>query len=137
MALEIQYEIAGCRPVADNIDLVNRCMEHDKNVFLLVDTYLPSFVIRRMPNLCGVYHYNWLYVSCGEGTCKADGSLFWKVLAYQEIRLHELRHIGSDRQGDVAEPWRVGVHVKRGKKGNLSAIDKKLPEETAWYECTR
>lgn len=113
MALELEYELDGCRPDPVWTALLAHCVEQAKTVLLLSDMYLPSAFIQKMLDRCGIRGYAKLYVSCEAGACKADGSLYRAVLAEWNLRPGQLLHIGDNVKSDVLRPRSLGIRTLR------------------------
>ena len=112
MQLELQMEMAGCRPNPDYVSKFYEYLEKGHKIILISDMYLPSSFIAKMLEKCGIRGYMKLYVSCEYGARKIDGSLFQAVLGELGIKPWQLLHIGDARRADFAKPLSMGIHVK-------------------------
>lgn len=79
MQAEIAAEEALCFANPYMLEVFRHLQRYGKRIICVSDMYLPAAVIRRMVEKCGYQGISDYYVSCEQGTSKADGSLFEKV----------------------------------------------------------
>ena len=112
MQMEMQIEMAGCRPNQNCVSKFYEYLEKGYKIVLISDMYLPSSFISEMLAKCGIHGYIKLYVSCEYGARKHNGSLFRTVLAELGIKPWQLYHIGDAKRGDFVIPLSMGIRVK-------------------------
>ncbi|MCP5274474.1 MAG: HAD hydrolase-like protein [Burkholderiales bacterium] len=56
-------------------------------------------------------HIDQIYVSSESGICKHSGRLFEHVLQQEELKPHELLHIGDNHHSDYRSPAKMGIHT--------------------------
>lgn len=110
--MELQLEMAGCRPNPACVSQFNEYLEEGHKIVLISDMYLPSSFIAAMLEKCGIRGYQKLFVSCEYGARKSDCSLFRAVIAELGIKPWQLLHIGDAKRGDFAKPLSMGIRVK-------------------------
>ena len=111
MQIEIDTEIKQCCPNPMYADILKKCIEERKTVILISDMYLPSDLIKKMLNKCGIVGFNALYISCEHNARKSDGSLFKKVLCDYNLSPRQLLHIGDNRRSDFIIPILSGIRA--------------------------
>lgn len=107
--MEIQIELDGCCPNTSCVALFHKCIAAGKTVVLLSDMYLPSEVISKMLEKCGVVGYRKLYISSEYGASKGDGMLYRKMLYDLRIVPQQIFHIGDNIWSDLLSPLRLGI----------------------------
>ena len=113
MQIEIDTEIQQCSPNPEYTKLLEKCVEERKTVILISDMYLPSEVITKMLQKCGILGYTSLYNSCEQRAKKSDGSLFKKVLFDYQLSSSQLLHIGDNLRSDCLVPALLGIRTVR------------------------
>ena len=132
-ALELQLELAGCQANLPYTELLKRCMEAGKKVFLISDMYLSSAFIGKMLDKCGIRGYERLYVSCEQKAEKRDGSLFRVVMEEFHLYPRQIYHIGDNWRADYLVPLSLGIRAAHidGDRRTICKRPKGLPEEEA------
>lgn len=111
MDAEIGRELASCRAKEGMAALLRACAGCGKDVYLITDMYLPSAVIARMLERCGVGPYRQMYVSGECGVNKRDGALFRRVIAEHAIDPGRMLHIGDSLAGDILGARKASVRA--------------------------
>lgn len=115
MSLEQDSELYLCIPNEEMVLLLNQLKSKGKVIIITSDMYLPTGLISRMLEKCGVY-YDYLYVSSEYGIRKSSGKLFKKILVDLHIKRNELIHIGDNWKSDYIMPKLVrmsSIYYKR------------------------
>lgn len=96
---ELDTEFAVCRG-NPFIHVVYRwCLDHDKRVAFISDTYWPQSAIAELLQRCGYDAYDALLVSSAAGKSKADGKLHREARSLLPAR--RWLHIGDNYDSDV------------------------------------
>jgi HAD hydrolase, family IA, variant 1 len=115
MSLEQDSELYLCIPNEEMVLLLNQLKSKGKVIIITSDMYLPTSLISRMLEKCGVC-YDYLYVSSEYGIRKSSGKLFKKILVDLHIKRNELIHIGDNWKSDYIMPKLVrmsSIYYKR------------------------
>lgn len=94
------------------LQLFKKCIELNKNVYIITDIYFNRPFIEEILSKNGIYGYKNIFISCECGKTKANGELFEEVLRVEKIKSDELIHIGDSWNSDYKKP----------KSMNISAI---------------
>lgn len=97
---EIDLELHSCSPRDKWVNLLKAFKEEGKKIILISDMYLPSSIIRKMLDKCGITEYDNIYVSNEYGCDKVGGKLY-EIARNREIGERCLHlHYGDSLKAD-------------------------------------
>lgn len=118
MRLEQQTELRIIRGDPIMTALLQHCLEHKKQVYILSDIYQSEVFLQEVLSTLGITGYQKLYSSATELATKTMGTLFEKVAAQQSIHRASWIHIGDNWHSDYEKPRAMGlqaVHYDNGR----------------------
>ena len=113
---ELQAELFVCRPNQNIMPFYQKCI-CQKKVILTSDMYLPSDMMRKILDKCGITGYKKLYISCEAGTSKHNSGLYRYVLSDLGITADKLLHIGNDWKADYYCAKKAGISAQKLRTG--------------------
>ncbi len=119
MQAETETEEALCCASPYMAEVLRHLQRHGKTVLCISDMYLPSAVIRRMAEKCGLQGIGGIYVSCEQGASKGDGSLFEKVRE-DCGRQKRYIHVGDNPVSDVEMAEKHGFRAELYRNVNMA-----------------
>ena len=123
---EIRLELAGLRPLKENVALVGSLLEQGEACCVISDMYLPAGVVRRIvreivgqPLDC--------FVSSDLGVTKASGKLFSEVSRHYGVPPTSMRHHGDNIHSDYHVPKSLGIEALHLPRESRVLAPKKTP----------
>lgn len=104
--MEIDMEREAIVPRKDMVEIFQFAYEHEKQIFLVSDMYLPTPVLQDILLGCGVVGYQKLFNSCDYHKPKVNG-LFEEYL--NEVKGTSYLHIGDNKIADGTFAQNVGI----------------------------
>jgi len=132
MQQEIAWELECCAPNPKCVEMLEDCIASGKKVVLISDMYLPSEVLGKMLEKCGINGYSKIYVSCECGVSKASGELFRYVLSDLGISASRMCHVGDNFKSDILRAMLCGIktcHIKNDQD-KLCELGKAVKEDS-------
>ena len=129
---EISLEEAYCQANHEIVELLNILKKKNKKIIAISDMYLTSQYIKNIlkNNYISIEK---IYVSCECKAKKSDGTLFNYVLNNENIKPHQIIHIGDNYKADIlgARLARISsIHIKKEKRCfNLKKINNKITQK--------
>lgn len=120
MKLEIDIEQKVCQPNIPVINFYNYCLKCGKKVVITSDMYLPSVELEKILQVCGIYRYEKIYVSCEVKKSKAEGTIFEHIANDIHLNKKEILHIGDNFKSDYVNALRCGMNAYHYKPEVLS-----------------
>lgn len=111
MALELEAELALCRPRKSAQHAYREALRAGKTLILVSDTYLPRAFIERLLLANGYSGYAHLFLSSEVGLRKDDGGLFQHVLTTLKTPAANLLHVGDNPKADIERAAEKGLHT--------------------------
>lgn len=136
--LEVETELEFCTPNEDIVKFYKELCSLKCHIVLLSDMYLPSKIIQKALEQCGIKGYEKLYVSCDYKESKSNLQLFKRVCNEYKISPQNLLHIGDNWNTDYIKPLLLGirpVHIKADQKGDYYNLNKLSEQEQLLYNC--
>lgn len=115
---EIQTELDFCIPKQNIIEVLKYAFEKNKTIFIISDMYLPTNVIKKMLEKCGIHNDIKVYVSNEYGVNKISGKLFRIVLNENNVNASKMLHIGDSIKADSIGALKAGIHFYHIKRRN-------------------
>lgn len=106
---EISIEKAVCQRNYQMAKIYDWCIEHNKNVIITSDMYLPKDVIVEILEKAGYHNWRKIYISNDLRAKKTSGKIFDIVLQKENISPNLLVHIGDALKGDYLAPRKKGI----------------------------
>ena len=97
---EIELEIKSCTPKTSMTEIYKTATDSCEKVFIISDMYLPSTVIEKMLEKCGINSYLKIYVSNEYDCNKISGRLFERVILDNGINRSDMLHVGDSIKAD-------------------------------------
>jgi len=120
---EIDTEINSVKLKHSMKDIYDYAIKQNKQVYLISDMYLPSYVIKRMLDKIGIDGYKKIYISNEYGCDKISARLFETVIGENNIVRSEMVHIGDSIKADLIGARKAKIHsVLIGRKNRLKRI---------------
>ena len=108
---ENEMEISLSLPNKPMLDLYNKLRSKGKKTILISDMYLPTDVIKKILDKCGIKEYDGLFISAEYGVTKHNGQLYDLIIKEMNISKDDLFHIGDNRHSDYLVPKRKGIQA--------------------------
>jgi FMN phosphatase YigB (HAD superfamily) len=108
---EEKVELALAYPRPYYCDLMELAKREGKRVLLASDMFLSSDILRSMLKLCGIIHYDCLYVSSEVGVRKSTGELYHYILSMEKIAANKAVMVGDHPVSDYQIPTQLGLHA--------------------------
>ena len=135
---EIEAELSLCHADPQTVSFFNKVKKYF-GVVLISDMYLPSDMLERLLDSCGISGYERLYISCEAGVSKRRGGLYRYALSDLGIKPCELTHIGNDLVADYLKARQCGVNAvkvitkREGGKKNRSCPPRSDPQMNKYF----
>lgn len=129
MALEIETELDLVTCNNEAFEIYNYCVEHNKQIAIISDMYLPKSVILKILHKCNYYHIDYLFVSSEEKARKSTGHLYKKALDKIQQDKRKIVHIGDNYKSDyLLAKWSGinAIHYSANSLYNLQPSDSNL-----------
>lgn len=109
---ELQVELDYLTPRKTLREIFNAAKEHNKEVIITSDMYLPKSFLEMVLEKNGYTGYDRFYLSSEEKLAKGSGRLFAKIIADYDakgIAPREILHIGDNQMADIrkARQYRI------------------------------
>lgn len=127
--LELKFERAILVPNKSIVDLFNKCIENNKNVFIISDMYLPVSFVKEILNGLNIKGYSKLYLSSDTHLTKRSGALFDLYLKENHLEGKDCIHIGDSWKSDYKEPRSREINVIHIPRIVNSSTKEKLNEQ--------
>lgn len=123
MSEEMELEISSCIPKSSMTEVYKAAIDSCEKVFIISDMYLPSSVIEKMLDKCGINAYVKVYVSNEYNCNKISGKLFDRVILENCINRSDMLHIGDSVKADFlgARKAKISSYLI-GRKNRLSRL---------------
>lgn len=113
--IEIDLEIENAVCNTDILEKYMNFVSMGMPIIFISDMYLPSKVMRKILDKCGIKEYEKIYISCEARASKGKGNLFEYVLSDLKIKPFQLFHFGDNKKGDWIIPAIKGIKTERVK----------------------
>ena len=90
-------------------ELYNYCLENNKKIIILTDTYFDENFIKKILIKVGYENYYKLFVSSSIGVTKSNGKVYNYLLNKLNINSKEIIHIGDSKKSDNINANKVGI----------------------------
>ncbi|OUM88989.1 MAG: hypothetical protein BAA01_10255 [Bacillus thermozeamaize] len=111
---ELEVEREYLRPRKTLREIFYAAKEHNKEIIITSDMYLPREFLESVLEKNGYIGYDRFYLSSEEKLSKGTGRLFSKIIADYEakgIAPHEILHIGDNQRADIANARKYKIQA--------------------------